>query len=140
MVTDLRYGIGGGVSGAAGRGAGLVWWGMKVRLLVVAGVLACRPGGTQGTVGPGEGAMAAPDPRDVTRAGVEPPMYRASSSGPLVAITRNAYGKYSDAPRAPQLSDTIADFELPNARGGTWSLKEARAKGPVVIVFYRGFW
>jgi peroxiredoxin len=57
-----------------------------------------------------------------------------------VAITRNAYGAFKYAPEAPQLGDTIADFELPNARGGTWTLKEARAKGPVVIVFYRGFW
>jgi len=41
------------------------------------------------------------------------------------------------------MADTLPDFELPigsSAAGGTWSLREARAKGPVVIVFYRGFW
>ncbi|MBL9101074.1 MAG: hypothetical protein JNL82_08960 [Myxococcales bacterium] len=111
---------------------------MRVHWLVIAGALACRPAGVQGTAAPGEAAAA--DPRDVTRPGAPPPMYRSGSDGPLVAITRNAYGAFKYAPEAPQLGDTIADFELPNARGGTWTLKEARAKGPVVIVFYRGFW
>lgn len=113
---------------------------MLLRRIVVAGVLllGCRPTATPGTQAPA--AAEAPDPRDVTRAGVDPPMYRPSSSGPRVAITRNAYGAYGDAPKAPQMSDTVADFTLPIARGGTWSLREARAKGPVVIVFYRGFW
>jgi hypothetical protein len=87
-----------------------------------------------------EPAAPASDPRDVTRPGQAPPMYRPSSQGPRVAITRNAYGAYDDAPRAPQLRDRVADFELPDARGGTFSLKEARARGPVVLVFYRGFW
>lgn len=80
------------------------------------------------------------DPRDVTRPGAPPPRYRASSNGPLVAITSNAYGAYDAAPKAPQLGDVVADFELPLARGGTFSLAEARARGPVIIVFYRGFW
>lgn len=60
-----------------------------------------------------------------------------------MAITRNAYGSYRYAPQAPQMGDTLPDFALKigsRADGGTWSLKEARAKGPVVIVFYRGFW
>jgi hypothetical protein len=80
------------------------------------------------------------DPRDVTRPGAPPPRYRASSNGPLVAITRNAYGAYDAAPNAPQLGDVVADFELPLARGGTFSLADARARGPVILVFYRGFW
>jgi hypothetical protein len=116
---------------------------MSVRACVVAWLLlvACRPS----TSPVSAEAAAEPDPRDVTRAGDDPPMYRPSSSGPLVAITRNAYGAYGDAPKAPQMSDTLTDFELPTtsaggARGGTWSLREARAKGPVVLVFYRGFW
>ncbi len=67
-------------------------------------------------------------------------MYRAGSNGPLQPITSNAYGAYADAPKAPQLGDVVADFELPLARGGRFSLAEARARGPVLVVFYRGFW
>lgn len=117
---------------------------MFVRAGVILGVLlaaGCRP--ANGTTAP-TAAADAPDPRDVTRPDDPPPMYRqGSSGGERVAITRNAYGSYRYAPKAPQMSDTLPDFELPigsSAAGGTWSLREARAKGPVVIVFYRGFW
>jgi hypothetical protein len=99
-------------------------------------VVACRS--QPATTTPG--AAAAADPRDVTRPGDPPPMYRPSSDGPRVAITSNAYGAAKFAPNAPQLGDTLPDFELPDARGGTRSLRDERAKGPVVIVFYRGFW
>jgi hypothetical protein len=99
--------------------------------------LACRP--QPATTAPDATAGAA-DPRDVTRPGDPPPMYRPSSDGPRVAITSNAYGASRFAPNAPQLGDTLPDFELPDARGGTRSLRDERAKGPVVIVFYRGFW
>lgn len=85
-------------------------------------------------------AADAADPRDVTRPGLAPPMYPPGSDTPRMAITRNAYGAYRYAPQAPQLGDTLADFALPNARGGTYALRDARAKGPVVVVFYRGFW
>lgn len=78
--------------------------------------------------------------RDVTRPGDPPPRYRASSDGPLRPITENGYGAYGDAPNAPQLGDTIADFELPTSTGETWRLADARARGPVMIIFYRGFW
>lgn len=114
-----------------------------MRAGVIFGVLlaaGCRP--ASGTSRP-TAAADAPDPRDVTRPGDPPPMYRSASKGPRVAITRNAYGSYRYAPKAPQMSDTLPDFELPigsSAEGGTWSLREARARGPVVIVFYRGFW
>lgn len=98
-------------------------------------VAACRPASAPVVVDAEQ-----PDPRDVTRAGLAPPMYPAGSGGPRIAITRNAYGAYAYAPKAPQLGDTLADFELPIAGGGTYALHEARAKGPVVLVFYRGFW
>jgi hypothetical protein len=114
--------------------------GMSIRRAVFMGVLlvgACRPATPTTTPG---AATAEADPRDVTRPGDPPPMYRPGSDGPLVAITSNAYGRYRYAPQAPQMADTLPDFELPVARGGRWSLKAARAKGPVVIVFYRGFW
>lgn len=78
--------------------------------------------------------------RDLTRPGDPPPRYRASSDGPLRPITENGYGAYGEAPNAPQLGDVIADFELPTAVGDTVRLADARAKGPVVLIFYRGFW
>lgn len=31
-------------------------------------------------------------------------------------------------------------FSLPNADGETWSLADATARGPVLLVFYRGHW
>ena len=100
-------------------------------------LMGCR---TQATATPAGSEQARPDPRDVTRPDLAPPMYRSSSDGPRVAITSNAYGRYSGAPKAPQLGDTLADFELPRAHGGTYALRDARAKGPVIVVFYRGFW
>ncbi len=103
-------------------------------LSLVAGCRAQAPGA------PPVADAARPDPRDMTRPGDDPPMYPASSDGPRLAITRNVYGAYRYAPDAPQLGDTLADFELPNARGGSYALRDARGKGPVVVIFYRGFW
>lgn len=36
--------------------------------------------------------------------------------------------------------DTAPDFTLPNAQGGTTSLADLRADGPVVLLWYRGGW
>jgi peroxiredoxin/YHS domain-containing protein len=41
---------------------------------------------------------------------------------------------------ALKVGDTAPDFDLPDARGGTVSLKALRAKGPVVLAWYRGGW
>lgn len=79
--------------------------------------------------------------RDTTRPSVAPPLYKQSSkSEAAMAITKNAYGSFRPAPNAPQLKDTLPDFTLPLANGGTFDLAQARASGPVAIVFYRGFW
>jgi hypothetical protein len=73
--------------------------------------------------------------------GSGPPMYRPSTRSPApMPITDPAYGAFADAPEAPTLGDTIADFEVPLADGGTFSLAEARRAGPVLVFFYRGFW
>jgi hypothetical protein len=81
-------------------------------------------------------AEAAPTPD-----GSDPPMYRPSTrSAAPMPITDPAYGAFADAPEAPTLGDTIADFEVPLADGGTFSLAEARRAGPVLVFFYRGFW
>lgn len=100
-------------------------------------VLACERGPTTTTPVP---TGAVDTSRDVTRPGEPPPRYRASSDGPRTPITENRYGAYDDAPNAPQLGDTIADFELPTADGAPVRLADARAKGLVVLIFYRGFW
>ena len=36
--------------------------------------------------------------------------------------------------------DTAPDFSLPDQAGNTTSLAALTARGPLVIVFYRGFW
>ncbi|HEY3817606.1 MAG TPA: hypothetical protein VGL81_10565 [Polyangiaceae bacterium] len=41
----------------------------------------------------------------------------------------------------PLAAGTVAaDFTLPDHSGGTVSLAALTAKGPAVLVFYRGFW
>lgn len=87
---------------------------------------------------PTPSAEAAPAP---TTDGSGPPMYKPSSkSAAPMSIVDPAYGAFADAPDAPTLGDTIPDFEVPLADGGTFSLAEARRAGPVLLFFYRGFW
>lgn len=38
------------------------------------------------------------------------------------------------------MGDTAPDFSLPDAQGGTFVLKDALAKGPVVLTWFRGEW
>ena len=90
---------------------------------------------------PTHASAEAPDPRDMTRPGVAPPQYKQSSSSEApMAITRNAYGAFRPTPNAPQLGDTAQDFVLPTSDGASFDLAQARADGPVLIMFYRGFW
>lgn len=42
--------------------------------------------------------------------------------------------------RSLQIGTSAPDFSLPDARGGTFILRNALARGPVVAVFYRGGW
>lgn len=76
----------------------------------------------------------APDPSG-------PPLYKPSSKSPApMSIADPAYGAFGDAPKAPTIGDTLPDFEVALADGGTFSLAEARRAGPVLLFFYRGFW
>ncbi|MEM6293379.1 MAG: hypothetical protein AAGA54_19055 [Myxococcota bacterium] len=69
------------------------------------------------------------------------PKYKPSSSSPApVDITSNAYGAYGGAPQAPEIGDVAQDFTVPLADGGTFDLAQARKAGPVLVMFYRGFW
>ena len=81
-------------------------------------------------------------PYDPVPAGVpDPPRYRPSESSPApVPITTDAYGAFATAPDAPRLGDKAVDFEVAIASGGTFALADARAAGPVLLMFYRGFW
>jgi hypothetical protein len=70
-----------------------------------------------------------------------PPTFKPSKfSEAPVDITTDAYGAFNGAPDAPQVGDTLADFSLPKARGGTFKLSEALKDGPLLIMFYRGHW
>jgi len=42
--------------------------------------------------------------------------------------------------RVARVGQTAPDFTLPNAAGARVSLIELRARGPVVLSFYRGRW
>lgn len=71
----------------------------------------------------------------------DPPRYKPSGKTPEpIPITTDAYGFFSAAPDAPALGDVAEDFTIPIASGGTFDLAQARAAGPVLLMFYRGFW
>lgn len=79
---------------------------------------------------------AAPQPE-----GPAPPMYKpSSSSAQPMSIADPAYGAYGATPDAPGMGATLPDFEVALADGGSFSLEQARRAGPVLIMFYRGFW
>ncbi|MCR9162141.1 MAG: hypothetical protein ACE37F_28790 [Nannocystaceae bacterium] len=87
-------------------------------------------------------SVSTPQPLPDTPAGdPDAPRYKPSASSPApVDITTNAYGAYSAAPDAPEIGDVARDFTLPLADGGTFELAQARKAGPVLVMFYRGFW
>lgn len=57
-----------------------------------------------------------------------------------VDILSDAYGAFGGAPEAPGLGASIEDFTLPLASGDVFKMADARGKGDVVVVFFRGFW
>jgi hypothetical protein len=86
-------------------------------------------------------ATPQPDDRSTARPGDPPPRYAPSGlSDDELPITSNAYGAFTGAPAAPGLGDTAPDFEAALVDGGTFRLAQARAAGPVLVMFYRGFW
>jgi peroxiredoxin len=54
----------------------------------------------------------------------------------LLILTASA----QDKPEGLFINSKAADFKLNDQNGNSISLKELRKKGPVVIMFYRGYW
>ncbi len=104
--------------------------------------LACGATPSPAPSDPSTPAVAdAVEPGAEAQKGPTPPMYKPSSrSLEPMSIADPAYGAYGDAPEAPGMGATLPDFEVALADGGTFALAEARKAGPVLIMFYRGFW
>ena len=69
------------------------------------------------------------------------PAYKPSSRAPApVDIRTNAYGYSANAPAALRIGETAPDFDVPGPFGTRVSLADLTAKGPAVLVFYRGHW
>lgn len=62
------------------------------------------------------------------------------AAGEYVALSDARYGHLKAASSAPSQGDAAPDFELPTHSGETFVLSEALAQGPVLLMFYRGFW
>ena len=76
--------------------------------------------------------------------------------GPLIsiAVAVGAYAQSAQSPLAPpkarpvvpgtkltlKLGDKAPDFALPNGDGKLVTLSEYTQRGPVLLIFYRGFW
>ncbi len=103
---------------------------------VVALALGCASAPATPAAGPAASSVTA-----ATQGDPDAPRYKPSTSSPsAVDITTNAYGAYGEAPDAPKIGDVAQDFKLPLADGGTFDLAQARSAGPVLVMFYRGFW
>jgi hypothetical protein len=62
---------------------------------------------------------------------------------PREGTTRKQLGKSRNQTRRPHVSipvDQAIDFELPDQEGKDWRLANHLARGPVLLVFYRGDW
>jgi peroxiredoxin len=57
-----------------------------------------------------------------------------------LSIELRKLAEFGIAKGALQVSMKAPDFTLPEARGGTVSLSSLLAKGPTVVIFYRGGW
>ena len=72
---------------------------------------------------------------------------KAASAGRLPAEVLNTFARDQAAFRAKgrpaeavAVGDVLSDFTLPDVTGRDVSLSELVAEGPLVLVFYRGYW
>lgn len=83
---------------------------------------------------PASGAKpAASSPAKAEPAKSEPAKAKPAGPGPIIAST-------GVLDRAKKVGDKAPDFKLPDAQGGEFDMKEARAKGPVIVTWFRGEW
>ena len=60
------------------------------------------------------------------------------AGGSYLELTDDRYGAFEAAPNAPHLGDPAPALDLYDANGGRFRL--ADQEGPVLVMFYRGFW
>ncbi len=58
----------------------------------------------------------------------------------LTLLTASVLLNAQDSPKGLQVNDPAPDFTAKDQNGNVINLKEQLKKGPVVLVFYRGFW
>ncbi|EDM80980.1 hypothetical protein PPSIR1_25411 [Plesiocystis pacifica SIR-1] len=75
-----------------------------------------------------------------TPASASSPGMSQPAPGEFLALSEVRYGHYAKAPEAPAQGQRAPDFELTAHTGETQKLSDALAEGPVVLMFYRGFW
>ena len=79
-------------------------------------------------------------PLPATRGAIATPATAGASPAPG-APARGRFAPPSDlASRALPVAASAPSVMLPSTGGGTFSLKDALARGPAVLVFYRGDW
>ena len=59
-------------------------------------------------------------------------------AGSYLALSDDRYGAFRFAPNAPHIGDNAPELSLTDIRGESFRL--ADATGPVMVMFYRGFW
>lgn len=74
-----------------------------------------------------------PEPSKAEPAKTDPAKAKPAGPGPIIAST-------GVLDRAKKVGDKAPDFKLPDAQGGEFDMKAARAKGPVVVTWFRGEW
>ncbi|MFT7579481.1 MAG: hypothetical protein ACI9MR_001145 [Myxococcota bacterium] len=85
-------------------------------------------------------ACGSVDKAAAAEAVVSPPMYPAWPSAEAEDISQNAYGTFTKTPRAPKIGQKVAAFVAPTTDDKGINLARDVADGPIVAVFYRGFW
>ena len=58
----------------------------------------------------------------------------------LVLIVASVAGAQAPPHSHLKVGDKAPDFALPNGDGKLVTLSEYTVRGPVVVIFYRGFW
>ncbi|MFQ5926157.1 MAG: hypothetical protein ACE5MH_01840 [Terriglobia bacterium] len=86
------------------------------------------------------------------RARREPDRYRGRIAGPVLGVLSVLIlgfflfynflfsAQLPASQRAPKIGDVVPDFTLPDQHGNLVKLSDSRSAGPLLLVFYRGYW